>query len=48
MEENVKSQDDGDKMLSILILRLNKLPVLLFLSALKLWVNILWYVQILD
>ena len=32
MEENVKSQEGSDKSLSILILKLNKLHVLLYFS----------------
>ena len=42
MEENVKSQDGGNKMLSISILRLNKL---FYFSTYKAWVNILWYIK---
>ena len=42
MEENAKSQDGGDKMVSISILMLEKLQVLLHLSNYKLWVSILW------
>ena len=33
MEENAKTQDDGDKTLSISILKLNKLHVLLHIST---------------
>ena len=40
-----KRQDGGDKTLSALILKLNKLHGLLHLSTYKLWVNILWYVM---
>ena len=40
MEDNAKIQDGSDKTLSNLILSLNKLHVLLYLSAYKLWVNI--------
>ena len=35
----------GDKMLSILILKLNKLHVLLYFSTYKLRVNLMWYVN---
>ena len=42
MEENAKiNQDDGNKMLSISILKLNKLHVLLHFSTYKLRGNIL-------
>ena len=33
IEENAKSQDGGDEMLSILILKLNKLHVVLYFST---------------
>ena len=45
MEENAKVQDGGDKTLSILILKLNKLHVLLYFLTHKLQVNILWIVK---
>ena len=45
MEENVKSQDDGDEMLSIFILMFDKLHVVLYFSTYKVQVNILWYVK---
>ena len=45
MEEIANSQDSGDKTLSILSLKLNKLHVLLDLSTSKLRVNILWCVR---
>ena len=45
MEENAKSQNGGDKTLSISILRLNKLQVLLYFSTHKLRENKLWYVK---
>ena len=45
MEENVKSQDCSDKMLSISILKLNKLHVLLYFKTYKLQINILSYVK---
>ena len=45
MEENAKSQDGGDQSLSILVLKLNKLHVLLHFSTYKLWVNVLWYAR---
>ena len=47
MEENIKSQDGSDKTLLILILKLNKLHVLLYFSSYKFRVNVdlLWYVK---
>ena len=45
MEENVKIQDGGDKLLLISVLKLNKLHVLLYLSTYKFRVNILLYVK---
>ena len=44
MQENANIQDGGDKMQSILILKLNKLHVGFF-STCMLHVNILWYVK---
>ena len=41
MEENAKSQDGGDKTLSISILKLNKQHVLLYFSTYQLHLNIL-------
>ena len=45
MEKNENSQDSSDKMLSISILKLNKLNVLLDLSMYKLQAKVLWYVK---
>ena len=42
MEENAKIQDGGDKTRSILILKLNKLHVLLYFSTYRMPVNVLY------